>query len=82
MSSNIEHPTNEDEGEANEEGQGITTKRFIVLPITLCKHTQAWIDVILAESLQSNGIWHLVSESGRMGLDTALNKDIGDSNRL
>lgn len=46
--------TNEDEGEANTEGQDITTQRLVVLPITLRKHTQPWIDVVLAQSLESH----------------------------
>lgn len=44
-------PTDEDEGEANEECQDISTKRFIVLSIALCKHTQARVDVVFAQSL-------------------------------
>lgn len=46
-SSNIQQLTNEDEGEADAEGQHIATERLVVLPITLCKHTKPWIDVVL-----------------------------------
>lgn len=53
MSGSRDHqqPTNEDEGEANEEGQDISTQRFVVLSIALCKHTQARVDVVFAQSL-------------------------------
>lgn len=44
--------TNQDEGEANAEGQNVTTQRLIVLAITLCKHTEPWVDVVLTESLE------------------------------
>jgi len=45
--SNRQQLTNEDEGQADEEGQDVTTERLVVLPITLCKHTQSWINVVL-----------------------------------
>lgn len=48
-----QQPTDEDEGEADTEGQDITTERLIVFPITLCKHAQPWIDVVLTQSLES-----------------------------
>lgn len=46
--------TNKDEGEADAECQDVTTQRLVVLPITLRKHTQPWIDVVLAQSLESH----------------------------
>lgn len=45
-------PTDEDEGEANEEGQDVTTERLVILSITLCKHAQAGVDVVLTQSLE------------------------------
>lgn len=48
-----QHPTDEDKGEADAEGQDVTTERLVVFPITLCKHTQPWIDVVLTQSLES-----------------------------
>lgn len=49
----MEQPTNEDEGEADAEGQDISAERLVVLPITLCKHAQPRIDVVLTQSLES-----------------------------
>ncbi len=54
LNSSVQQPTNEDEGEADAEGQDITSERFIVFPITLCKETQPWIDVVLTQSLESH----------------------------
>lgn len=48
-----QQPTDEDEGEANEEGQDVSTQGFVVLSIALCKHPQARVDVVLAQSLGS-----------------------------
>lgn len=52
----MQQPTNEDEREANAEGQDVTTERLVVLPITLCKNAQPWIDVVLTQSLESQEI--------------------------
>lgn len=49
----MRRPTNEDEGEADAEGQDVTAEGLVVLPITLCKHPQPWIDVVLTQSLES-----------------------------
>lgn len=59
-SSNIQQPTNEDEGQADKEGQDITTERLVVLPITLCKHTKSWIDVVLTQSLESKQLYSFI----------------------
>lgn len=44
-------PTDEDEGQANEEGQDVSSQRFVVLSVALCKHAQARIDVVFAQGL-------------------------------
>lgn len=46
-------PTDEDEGEANEEGQDVSPQRFVVLSIALGKDAQARVDVIFAQCLGS-----------------------------
>lgn len=53
VSRDHQQPTNEDEGETNEEGQDISTQRFVVLSIAFCKHTQARVDVVFTQSLVS-----------------------------
>lgn len=53
VSRDHQRSTDEDEGEANEEGQDISTQRFVVLSIAFCKHTQARVDVVFAKSLGS-----------------------------
>lgn len=44
--------TDEDEGEADEEGQDVTTERFVILSVTLRKHAQAGVDVVFTQSLE------------------------------
>ena len=61
MENDMRQLTNEDEGEADAEGQDVTTQRLVVLPITLRKHTQPWIDVVLTQSLQSHQLLFLQS---------------------
>lgn len=48
-----QQPTDEDEGEANEEGQDVSPQRFVVLSIALGKDAQARVDVIFAQCLGS-----------------------------
>lgn len=53
--SSSEQPTNEDEGEADAEGQDVSTERLVVLPVTLRKNTQTWVDFVFTKSLESKG---------------------------
>lgn len=46
--------TDQDEGQADAEGQYVTTQRFVVFPITLCKHTQSRVNVVFTESLEGH----------------------------
>lgn len=65
-------PTDEDEGEANEEGQDVSPQRFVVLSIALGKDAQARVDVIFAQCLGVNTaqVIHSV-HSGNTGGNTA-----------
>ncbi len=46
--------TDQDEGQADDEGEDVRTQRLFVLPVAFGKHMHPRVDLILAQGLQTS----------------------------